>query len=171
VFDGSVELDESYLGGTRKDKKGRGAADKVVVFSILRRNDKVHTAVVEGAKTATSVPIIVKKIKPDSIVYTDSWKAYNALDVNQFRYKRINHPVYFAEGKNHINMDRQEIFSIILKECEFGFNYGTPKEHLKHCRLGMDFKLLIYVSPFSDLCFAQVLELFFPPDSDTLVDE
>jgi len=30
-------------------------------------------------------------------------EGYNALDINQFRHKRINHPVCFSEGKNHIN--------------------------------------------------------------------
>ena len=33
VFDGSVELDESYFGGQRKGKRGgRGSAGKVAVF-------------------------------------------------------------------------------------------------------------------------------------------
>jgi len=90
---------ESYLSGTRKGKRGRGAADKVVVFGVLKRNDKVRTVVIEDARTATLIPIIIKKIKPDNIVYTDSWKVYNALDVNQFRHKRINHSVCFSEGK------------------------------------------------------------------------
>ena len=31
IFDGSVELDESYFGGHRKGKRGRGAAGKVAV--------------------------------------------------------------------------------------------------------------------------------------------
>ena len=32
VFEGSVELDESYFGGRRKGRRGRGAAGKVVIF-------------------------------------------------------------------------------------------------------------------------------------------
>lgn len=36
-FEGEVELDESYFGGKRKGKRGRGAAGKVVVFGILKR--------------------------------------------------------------------------------------------------------------------------------------
>ena len=35
IFDGAVELDESYFGGTRKGKRGRGATGKVAVFGIL----------------------------------------------------------------------------------------------------------------------------------------
>jgi len=148
TFDGSIELDESYFGGVRKGKRGRGAADKVVVFGILKRKGKVYTVVVEDAKTATWMPIIVNKIKPYSVVYTDSWRAYNVLDVNQFRHERINHSVRFADGINHINgienfwsqakrilrryngIDRRS-FPLFLKECEFRFNYGTPREQLK----------------------------------------
>jgi transposase len=33
VFDGCIELDESYFGGVRKGKRGRGAAGKVAVFT------------------------------------------------------------------------------------------------------------------------------------------
>ncbi|MDG6366696.1 IS1595 family transposase, partial [Glaesserella parasuis] len=41
VFDGQIELDESYFGGHRKGKRGRGAAGKVAVFGILKRQGKV----------------------------------------------------------------------------------------------------------------------------------
>ena len=34
LFEGAVELDESYFGGVRKGKRGRGAAGKVAVFGI-----------------------------------------------------------------------------------------------------------------------------------------
>ena len=37
IFDGAVELDESYFGGVHKGKRGRGATGKVAVFGILTR--------------------------------------------------------------------------------------------------------------------------------------
>lgn len=37
LFDGEVELDESYFGAVRKGKRGRGAAGKTAVFGILKR--------------------------------------------------------------------------------------------------------------------------------------
>jgi transposase len=40
VFDGEIELDESYFGGKRKGKRGRGAGGKVPVFGLLKRNGK-----------------------------------------------------------------------------------------------------------------------------------
>ena len=41
VFECPVELDESYFGGRRKGRRGRGAAGKVVVFGILKTNAKL----------------------------------------------------------------------------------------------------------------------------------
>ena len=60
VFDGAIELDESYFGGARKGKRGRGAAGKVAVFGILKRGGKVFTKVVNDTKTETLLPLIVR---------------------------------------------------------------------------------------------------------------
>lgn len=145
---GEIELDESYFGGVRKGKRGRGAAGKVAVFGLLKRGGKVYTKVIQDTKTDTLLPIIRRKIVPDSIVYTDSYRSYNALDVSEFHHHRINHSTQFAEHKhNHINgienfwnqakrvlrkyngIPKQH-FPLFLKECEFRFNYGTPKQQL-----------------------------------------
>ena len=102
-FFGKIELDESNLGGVRKGKRGRGAAGKAAVFGILKRGGKVYTQIILDAKTDTLMPIIKEKVEPDSIVHTDYWRAYNALDVSEFKHYRINHSPVFAEQHNHIN--------------------------------------------------------------------
>ena len=144
-FCGKVELDESYFGGHRKGKRGRGAAGKVAVFGIFKRDGKVYTQIILDAKSDTLMPIIRQKIEPDSIVYTDCWRAYNALDVSEFKHYRINHSKLFANKHNHINgienfwnqakrhMRKfngvpREHFNLFLKECEWRFNKGSPKE-------------------------------------------
>ena len=103
LFDGAVELDESYFGGAHKGKRGRGAAGKVAVFGILKRGGKVYTKVVINTKSETLMPLITRKIAPDSVVYTDCYRSDNALDVSDFYHERINHSKLFANGKNHIN--------------------------------------------------------------------
>ena len=75
-FSGTVELDESYFDGVRKGKRGRGAAGKVAVFGILKQGGKVYTQIVLDTKTSL-MPIIRRKIEPDSIIYTDCWRSYN----------------------------------------------------------------------------------------------
>ena len=96
VVDGQIELNESYFGGHRKGKRGRGEAEKVAVFGLLKRQGKVFTVVVGNTKTETLMPVIVRKIKPDSWVYTDTYRSYDALDVSKFYHERINHSELFA---------------------------------------------------------------------------
>ena len=88
-------------------------------------------------------------MKPDSIVYTDSFKSYNALDVSEFTHYRINHnhSKTFVNDKNHINGIEnfwnqakrhlrkfngvpKEHFHLYLKECEWRFNHSDPKSQL-----------------------------------------
>lgn len=40
---GKIEVDETYFGGRRKGKRGRGAAGKSIVFGLLEQNGKVYT--------------------------------------------------------------------------------------------------------------------------------
>ena len=142
-LEGEVEMDESDFGGRRKGKRGRGAVGKAPVFGLLKRNGKVYTVVIPDAKAKTLLPIIREKVKPDSIVYTDSFRGYNALDVSEFKHYRINHSERFADKQNHINGIEnfwnqakrhlrkfngvpKEHFPLYLKECEWRFNNNDP---------------------------------------------
>ena len=144
---GEIEVDESYFGGHRKGKRGRGAAGKVPVFGLLKRGGKVYTKIIPDAKSSTLMPIIQKKVKPDSIVYTDCWRGYNVLDISEFKHYRINHSKLFVHKHNHINgienfwnqakrhMRKfngvpKEHFYYFLKECEWRFNNPSPKLQL-----------------------------------------
>jgi len=151
LFNGHIELDESYFGGKRKGKRGRGAAGKIAVFGMLKRQGKVYTVIVRDTSANMLMYEITNKIKLHSVVYTDSYQSYNSLDVSGFHHHRINHSEEFANKKNHINgienfwnqakrvlrkyngIDRRS-FPLFLKECEFRFNYGTPREQLKTLR-------------------------------------
>lgn len=145
---GEVEVDESYFGGVRKGKRGRGAAGKVAVFGLLKRGGKVYTAIIPDAKSETIIPLIEECVRPDSIVFTDSFRAYNALDITKFHHMRINHSKLFADKHNHINGIenfwnqakrhlrkfngiKKESFHWFLKECEWRFNFGGHKKLLK----------------------------------------
>ena len=148
---GEVEADESYFGGIRKGKRGRGAAGKVAVFGLLKRGGKVYTAIIPNVKTETLLPIIQQQVKPDSIVYTDTFRSYNALDVSDFHHKRINHSTLFADKENHINGIenfwnqakrhlrkfngiKPDNFYWFLKECEWRFNGGNHQRLLKQLK-------------------------------------
>ena len=148
---GEIEVDESYFGGRRKGMRGRGAAGKVPVFGLLQRKGKVYAKVIPDASSRSLLPIIERKVQPDSIVYSDSWKAYDKLDVSEFRHYRIDHGKLFANERNHINgienfwnqakrhLRRfngipKEYFGLYLKECEWRFNNPNPKRQLQQLK-------------------------------------
>ena len=149
---GEVEVDESYFGGVRKGKRGRGAAGKVPVFGLLKRGGKVYTAIISDAKASTLIPIIREKVKPDSIVYTDSFKVYDVLDVSEFHHRRVNHSKeyvnehghhingienFWNQAKRHLrrfNGIQKDSFYWFLKECEWRFNGGGHKALLNQLK-------------------------------------
>ena len=48
VFGGEIEVDESYFGGRRKGKRGRGSAGKIPVFGVLKRGGRVYTKIISN---------------------------------------------------------------------------------------------------------------------------
>ena len=151
MIGGENDVVEGYFGGRQIGKRRRGAAGKIRVFGLLKRGGKVYTRVIPDAAGKTLVPIIERNVTPDNIVYSDSWRGYNALDVSSFKHFRINHSELFAEGRNHINgienfwnqakrhMRKfngipREHFALYLKECEWRFNTPDPKRQLTMLR-------------------------------------
>ena len=151
VFDGEIEVDESYFGSRHKGKRGRGAAGKIPVFGLLKRGGKVYTKLIADASSTTLIPIIERKVIPDSIVYSDCWRGYNVLVAIDFKHHRINHSKFFADKRNHINgienfwnQAKRHMrkfndvpkanFGLFLKECEWRFNNSASTSLLLQLR-------------------------------------
>jgi len=139
LLGGVVEMDESYFGGRRKGKRGRGAAGKVPVFGILERNGVVKVEAVKDVKARTLLDLTVKTVRRGSIVYTDKFRGYDSLMFCGYRHVNLDHKKFFANGKVYINgvegfwsyaKERlikfhgisKEKFPLYLKEMEFRYN-------------------------------------------------
>jgi len=139
LFKGEVELDESYFGGRRKGKRGRGAYNKVPVFGILERNGTVLVEVVKDVTAESLLSMTIKTVRRGSIVYTDKFRSYNALMFCGYKHLRVDHKRRFSSGKVYINglegfwsyaKERimkfhgvsKEKFPLYLKEMEFRYN-------------------------------------------------
>ena len=139
---GQVEVDESYFGGKRSGKRGRGAEGKVIVFGLFKRNGKVYTEIVPDVKAKTLQSIIRGRVSIDSVIHSDKWRSYDGLvDVGYEKHFRVDHGKgEYVSGTSHINGIEgfwgfaktrlskfrgipKSHFYFHLKECEFRFNY------------------------------------------------
>lgn len=135
-----VELDESYFGGRRKGKRGRGAAGKVPVFGILERAGRVWVKEVPDVTAETLLDLTVKTVRRGSIVYTDRFKSYDSLMFCGYRHLNVDHSKRFARGRVYINglegfwsFAKERLhkfhgispgrFPLYLKELEFRYNH------------------------------------------------
>jgi transposase len=100
---GEIEADETYFGGRRKGKRGRGSGNKSIVFGILEREGLVHISIVKDVSADTLINETVKKVRRGSIVYTDKWRSYDALMFCGYRHLSVDHQHKFKQGKVCIN--------------------------------------------------------------------
>lgn len=100
----SVEVDETYIGGKRPGKRGRGAAGKSIVVGAVQRKGKVIAKKVSDVKAKTLLPFVTERVLPKSIVYTDELPSYNKLNKMGYDHKRIHHASkVYVMGEIHTN--------------------------------------------------------------------
>lgn len=88
---GEVEIDETYVGGRTHGVRGRGPANKTIVFGMLQRDGQVMTKVVPNVAKKTLQPIIEENVLNGSVIHTDELKSYKGLKKAGFNHQTVNH--------------------------------------------------------------------------------
>jgi transposase-like protein len=126
---GDVEADETYIGGQRPGVRGRGAANKTIVFGMLQRKGQVMTKVVPDCKRKTLEPIIEENVLDGSTIHTDELRSYKGLGKKGYTHKTVNHGVKeYVLRDTHVN--GMENFWKHLKGGIRGTHIHVSKKHL-----------------------------------------
>jgi len=100
---GEIDIDESYFGGKRKDKRGRCASGNTPVFGMLKRGDKVYTQIVKNCSKSVLMPIIADKASKGSVIFSAGFKIYDGIvDYGYKEHFRVKQSECFVVDNNHI---------------------------------------------------------------------
>lgn len=88
---GKVEIDETYVGGKRQGKRGRGAAGKTIVMGMVERKGRVRAKVVPNVKADTLTPEIEANVLRGAIVYIDDLPSYGRLARKSYKHMVVPH--------------------------------------------------------------------------------
>lgn len=87
---GVIDIDETYFGGERTGKRGRGAEGKTLIFVAVESKDsgigRIRLKQISDASAHSLEPAIKESVEPGSIIHTDGWRGYSR--VSQIGYKR-----------------------------------------------------------------------------------
>jgi transposase len=145
---GHIEADESYFGGERHGKRGRGAAGKIAVFGLLKRGGEVRVLLPKRCDSEQLVGAILDNSRGLHCLH-DCYSATTSY-LSTGSHERINTLRCISQGRYHINgieyfwvMPKGRLkmyhggfkknFRLFISEMEFRFNHRYDQTALTIC--------------------------------------
>lgn len=91
---GTIEVDETYIGGEQPGKRGRGAAGKALVVIAVEDKDehlgRIRLRRVPDASAASLVTFVEDCVEPGSVINTDGWAGYKPISSKPYTHSVIS---------------------------------------------------------------------------------
>ena len=133
MLSGTVEMDETYVGGKTHGKNWKRLANnKEVVIGIRRRSGNLRFFHAEDAKSGTLARYIQENISQDvDVIVTDEWRPYKRA-VGKFKHETVNHHAkeYVRVGTDIHTNTVESAFSL-LKRGIMGTWHNVSAKHLQ----------------------------------------
>jgi transposase-like protein len=133
---GEVEVDETYIGGLRKGKRGRGSEGKALVVIGAQKDGRkigrIRLERIVDASAASLEGFVAQAVEVGSRVHTDGWEGYGALTRLGYRH-RVS--VLSGQEKDAVGrlLPRVHLIASLLKRWLLGTHQGAVAEtHLDY---------------------------------------
>jgi transposase-like protein len=138
-INGIVEVDETYVGGKSKGRRGRGAYNKTPVVALVQRNGIVKSEPMIRLTGKNLKSFIAKHVDKKSIIMTDDFKSYNGLGRIYKKHSVIQHSKkQYVNGDVHTNTI--EGYFSLLKRGINGVFHHVSERHLHRYLKEFDFR-------------------------------
>jgi len=184
---GTVEVDETYLGGSKTGKRGRGAAGKTLVAvavelqavipkkgAIIRDNyrkyrlSRVRLQCITDSSKSSLHSFIQDNIEPESVVITDSLSSYNGIEELGYKHERY---VVSKAGSPDEELPHVHLAASLLDRWILGtLQGGSGKKHLQAYLDEFVFRFNRKTSRHRGLLFYRILECAVTSDIVTYRD-
>ena len=142
MLDGTVEMDETYVGGRKRGIGARAAKEaKEVVIGIRQRGGDVRFFHAEDARTGTLAKYIRENVSEDvDVIVTDDWHGYQRA-VGGHKHETVNHTAkeYVRLGTDIHTNTVESAFSL-LKRGIMGTWHKISAKHLPAYLAEMEFR-------------------------------
>jgi transposase-like protein len=161
---GVVEVDETFIGGRKKGRRGRGAEGKSLVIGAVEvvtyRNKKGKITECAGRVRLQKIPdasgdelmqFLKENVAASTVVRTDGWTGYNATAKNGYRHQVLTGETSIEVAEQLVHVHR--VFSN-LKTWLMGTHHGVSGKHLQAYLNEHTFRFNRRQSPFQSFASA-----------------
>jgi transposase-like protein len=138
-LEGTVEADETYIGGKAHGKRGRGAANKTPVVSLVERGGDVRSRVVTNVNGKNVKEVLQANVSPDATLMTDAFQVYTEPGKMFAAHETVDHGKgEYVRGEATTNS--VEGFFSQLKRSLDGTHHHVSAKHLNRYVGEFDFR-------------------------------